>query len=284
MQFSQACAGAYSVNTHDTGSSPANTKLMSQQDTASQHNMVVEMQPSQPLCSQCNANPVAVFCENLNCNRVFICASCDAAYHIAHDKLNFSLDVNAKDIAGCTALILAAMYGHPSVVQWLCSVGANMHIKDTAGETALIKAACFGHSSVLDALCSRDADINAKNKFGWTALIRSAMSGDAAMASKLCSTGSDLNAEDNSGCTALIWATKRGHHSVVEVLCSAGADLSLRNREGFKASMLAKGDTKQLLEKTKQEQKTHREMFGATVTLLALIVTARKTQSASRHF
>ena len=47
--------------------------------------------------------------------------------------LRAGVDVNARNEYGYTALIVAASYGHPAVVEVLLEKGANGHAKDESG-------------------------------------------------------------------------------------------------------------------------------------------------------
>jgi hypothetical protein len=60
------------------------------------------------------------------------------------ELLNRGLNVNGKDSAGWTALIMASLEGLPKVVDVLLKRGADPNVRSKKGETALIIAAgCF---------------------------------------------------------------------------------------------------------------------------------------------
>lgn len=80
-------------------------------------------------------------------------------------------DVNAKNLAGMTALGCAAKKGHLSAVEALLEAGADINTHyDPYGASALITAAYFNRPEVLKLLISKGADVNAKNNWGDTAL------------------------------------------------------------------------------------------------------------------
>jgi hypothetical protein len=79
--------------------------------------------------------------------------------------LDQGVDINARDINGCTALILASGNGRLDVVQALLAKGPDINAK--CGErTALIVAAWFGHREVVRVLLDKGADVNAKDHNG----------------------------------------------------------------------------------------------------------------------
>lgn len=80
-------------------------------------------------------------------------------------------DVNAKtEDNGATALIVAAAYGHPDVVQTLFDKGGDINAKASNGTTALIMAAQNSHIDVVKTLLEKKADIHATRNDAATAL------------------------------------------------------------------------------------------------------------------
>lgn len=66
-----------------------------------------------------------------------------------------------------TALIYAAMYGRPQVVDYLLSKGADIHAReDIFGQTALHKAARLGRPGAVDALIAAGADMSLQDDAG----------------------------------------------------------------------------------------------------------------------
>ncbi len=82
-----------------------------------------------------------------------------------------SIEVNAQNSAGWTALISAAYIGDKEVVEILLTkLHADANLKDSDGWTALMYAPLNGHADVVELLLNRGADVNAPDKFGKTAL------------------------------------------------------------------------------------------------------------------
>ncbi|MDM7986245.1 MAG: ankyrin repeat domain-containing protein [Smithella sp.] len=79
-------------------------------------------------------------------------------------------NVNVKDEAGLTALMIAAINGRVQTVDLLIAKGADVNVEDKVGETALMKAAMNGHQQTVDLLIRRGADVNVEDNYGKTAL------------------------------------------------------------------------------------------------------------------
>ena len=143
-------------------------------------------------------------------------------------------DVNVRDRAGLTALMLAAEDGLESeagrrdVVETLLAAGAEIDARAKSdGATALIIAAQHGHATVVQALLDRRAAVNAKRDWGHqTALYLAAFKGYGDVVRVLLAGGADVNAAEIEGGTPLIVACQEGHADVVRALLAASADLS----------------------------------------------------------
>ena len=61
-------------------------------------------------------------------------------------------NVNAKNNAGLTALILASNRGLMEIVKLLLENGANVNVVDNSGDTALIVANRHGYTEITDVI------------------------------------------------------------------------------------------------------------------------------------
>ena len=73
--------------------------------------------------------------------------------------LSKGAEINAKDIDGRTALILATEEGHTDVVKMLIYKGAEVNAKDKGGGTALMYAASKGYGDIVNMLLEKDAKL-----------------------------------------------------------------------------------------------------------------------------
>ena len=117
---------------------------------------------------------------------------------------------SSADDKSDAALLQAIDQGDTEGARRLLKQGANTNARDAAGRTALMYAAITGQTRVvLKALLDRGADVNARSSDGTTALIAAATFGDPQAIKMLLSKGAEVNARDASGETALTRAQQR---------------------------------------------------------------------------
>ena len=73
--------------------------------------------------------------------------------------------VDAKNDDGWTPLILAARFGHATIVKNLIENGADVNATTNFGETALFKAVDNGHVNVVEELIKNAANFNENTCF-----------------------------------------------------------------------------------------------------------------------
>lgn len=78
--------------------------------------------------------------------------------------------LNIKEMAGTTAIMIAAALGHINILQELINAGADVNEVGSGGNTALIYAAREGQTESVEILISANADVNAKDAFQNTAI------------------------------------------------------------------------------------------------------------------
>lgn len=130
--------------------------------------------------------------------------------------------------------------------KWLNEHPEDLNRVITDGFTALHVAAMFGHESIVQFLLDRFALVNtiAENTSGATALHLAVAFRDETAAARIAQTlidnGAELNAKQIGGQTPLHHAVARGSAKLVDVLVMAGADPFLKDEQGRSASDLAK--------------------------------------------
>lgn len=122
----------------------------------------------------------------------------------------------ARDIN--VELINAARAGNVTEVRDLIAEGADINAKNAAGKTVLMVAANLGNARIVDILLSEGADVNAKDNLESTALIAAAYKGNLHILKALLAQGADVNAESKNGVTALSTAKTVGYQQVVSFL------------------------------------------------------------------
>jgi ankyrin repeat protein len=144
-----------------------------------------------------------------------------------------SVNLNAKDQYGHTALMWAAFLGDDKVVQMLLSKGANVKAQGGFYGTALQAASLGGQDKVVQMLLSKGVNVNAQIKglsksFG-TALQVASAAGHDKTVQVLLSKGANVNAQSRFHSTALHEASHGGHDKTVQVLLSEGANVNAQD-------------------------------------------------------
>jgi hypothetical protein len=157
------------------------------------------------------------------------------------ELLDGGLDVNGKNKAGWSALMIAASKGNMEMLSLLIEKGADVDEKNTQqGQTPLIFAAHWGHADVLRLLIEQGADVNIQMDDGWTALIDSISMDKSDVAKILIESGADINVKSRDGWTALIAAAYKNNGEIVSLLIKHGADVNAKNAKNRTALDLAK--------------------------------------------
>ena len=171
--------------------------------------------------------------------------------HAAHigsaARLQYLLDrgaaVDAVDIGGVTALMLASESAHLEIARCLLERGAaNVNAADCDGMTSLMCASQNGHLEIVRFLVERDgATVNAaQTDDGYTALMWASQMGYLEIVRLLVHrAGLNINAADSHGYTALHLACSGGLEAVAGLLVSRGADPSLLDNQGRSALFFA---------------------------------------------
>ncbi|MGC2423670.1 MAG: ankyrin repeat domain-containing protein [Nitrospirota bacterium] len=118
-------------------------------------------------------------------------------------------------------LYKAAIYGDVEAVKSCLAKGADVNAKDKAGGTALMVAINNNHADVVRLLVDKGADVNAKDKDGWTALMVASYKSHPDFVRLLIDKGADVNAKSSDGNTAL--TLDMSHMDIEKMLKAAGA-------------------------------------------------------------
>ena len=95
----------------------------------------------------------------------------------------------------------------------------DINAKDNRGNTALIWTSYFGYKKIVELLIGHPAiDVNIQNNYGNTALIFASKHGRQEVVELLLDYGVDANIKNINGHTALIMALVQGHKKIVELL------------------------------------------------------------------
>ncbi|XP_022104116.1 inversin-like isoform X2 [Acanthaster planci] len=144
-------------------------------------------------------------------------------------------DINATDKTGATALHAAAMCGHPSTIQVLLELDANVNMLDQSKHTPLFRAAEMGHTLVAKALVQGGAHVDIIDQEGRSPLHWAALGGHTCICAILVGEGIDPNIQDFNGRTPLQCASYGGFTNSISLLLEKGADPNSQDIEGMTA-------------------------------------------------
>ena len=108
----------------------------------------------------------------------------------------------------------------------------HVNVRNAHGETALMLACLKGHVTLVKLLISRDADINHP---GWTPLHYAATGGHVELIRLLLEENAYIDAESPNGTTPLMMAARYGSAKATKLLIDEGADLQIKNQLGLTA-------------------------------------------------
>ena len=145
-------------------------------------------------------------------------ASCTDCCKVAHPRI-------ARDAAGNSALMHAAVYGDTSFMRVLLKNGADVNATNAAGATALMRAS-FDQSKVR-LLLDQGAKVNVRSVLGNTPLILAARPAHCGPTVRLLlEHGADARATNDFGATALMAAAAAGDEEAARLLIGYGADVN----------------------------------------------------------
>ena len=156
-----------------------------------------------------------------------------------------SVDINAQDANGWTALYIAVKFGYKDLVMVLLEAKPDAELRDYQdGRTALRCAAERAHDpesdemAILKLLLEHGVNLDTRDKRGGTAILRAVQWGklEAMQAMMNHEDGSHFQAlircEDEDGQTLLHSASKNGHTDIALWLLSMGHDIDCHDRAG----------------------------------------------------
>ena len=157
---------------------------------------------------------------------------------LVHRLLSIGFDANTLDPQKRTALMLAVVEKSAKVASLLISsLNIDLEAMNLAGENALMLASISGQEDIVRQLIDRGADIN---KPGWTALHYAASGGHDAIVRLLLVHHAYVDAESPNGSTPLMLAARYGSTASVKLLLQEGAQADQKNQQGLNALDFAK--------------------------------------------
>lgn len=131
-----------------------------------------------------------------------------------------------------TALILAAINGHKSMVELLLRNGASINQRGSEEKTALHVVADRGFQAVVEVLLANHASLDALDRNKWTPLEYASRSRQFKTAALLLASGADPNQNTKGPYSALGLAAEAGSPETLKVLLAAGAKPNVEDYDG----------------------------------------------------
>ncbi|MGO4170489.1 ankyrin repeat domain-containing protein [Novosphingobium sp. YAF33] len=131
--------------------------------------------------------------------------------------INAGADLEARDIKGHTALVLATYNGQETTTGLLLGLGAAPD-GDTVSGSPLMGVCFKGHLRIAKKLIDAGADVDQRNSAGQTALMMASLFGHRDIIDLLVSNGADLRAIDAAGNDAVSLARAQGNEEIASWL------------------------------------------------------------------
>lgn len=154
--------------------------------------------------------------------------------------LDAGADIEARDVAERTALLIAATEDHVPVAEVLVARGADPDALDNRHDTPWLVTGVTGSVAMLEALLPAKPDLAIRNRYGGISIIPASERGHVEYVRRVIDTGIDVNHVNDLGWTALLEAVILGdggprHQEIVRLLLDGGADKSIADRDGVTA-------------------------------------------------
>jgi ankyrin repeat protein len=121
------------------------------------------------------------------------------------------------------ALHFAVNENKPNIFKYLLEKGVNINVKDSAGNTALVLAVTKVNKGFVKILLAKKADVNVQNNRGETALMIAAANSETDILEWLLKAEADFTIKDTNGKTALQHAIDNKHKDTRKALEKSGA-------------------------------------------------------------
>jgi len=121
-----------------------------------------------------------------------------------------------------------------TLLQYLLSQGADVHVKDDRGRSVLMICSSHGHIDIIECLINAGVDLEENDNEGLTPLTHAIINDQTASAAVLLKSGANVNSLDYSGRSPLDVAIYQGSTEMVELLLDNGANMEHPDKRGIK--------------------------------------------------
>ena len=164
---------------------------------------------------------------------------------VARRLIERGADVNLTGRSGISPVAAAAYAGSDAIVEMLLAHGADERAADETGKPPIVYAAARAKLDIVRRLLARNIDVNARYANDLTLLMWAAGADEKVaeadalkVVTYLLDVGAHIDDRDARGRTALMIAAEGGHAEIADLLLARGADPSLRDNAGKRAADL----------------------------------------------
>ena len=149
-------------------------------------------------------------------------------YRTAIELMKYGAEVNVRNNAGITPLLLALTSNNPDIaIAMLDEGGALPDFPMSNGVYPLLVAAQLNYLHAVEKLVEKGAKIDQRTNTGETSLMFAGVANNAQVMEFLLKHGAKVNIQNNIGLTAVMLAVSRNSIACVQLLLKNDADLSL---------------------------------------------------------
>ncbi len=138
--------------------------------------------------------------------------------HCVQMLLQAGVNVNDRNLAGQSPLIVSIKRNYQDVAILLIKYGADPEIPDSSGQFPLALAAARGQYSVVEALIEHKAKLESTDRDGRTALLYAVESKRYRIVRLLMDAGANVHHADNDGLTAMKIANAKYYKNISKLL------------------------------------------------------------------
>lgn len=156
-------------------------------------------------------------------------------------------NINTRDGASNTLLMIAAKNGYFEMVKYLIEEGADINEMNSVGQTALNLSVYFGHNSIANYLIQEGADVNKTDtQFILSPLIAAIRCNNIEIGETLLRKGADINSTDGTNnFSPIMWAALYQNKDFVSLLLKYNPDLSIISK--YKQNVFEMTENKEIL-------------------------------------
>jgi len=151
-------------------------------------------------------------------------------------RLLINGEVDARDEAGRTPLMLAASKGYDEICGILIDSTAQIDAQERDGSTPLMTAVHYGQTSICELLLNKKAQVDAIDSDGCTAAHYAAIQKRASICKLLLDNGARVDIKDENGETPLIDAVKSVNWIIIKTLITCPIFSPFLSEDEFQSS------------------------------------------------